>query len=198
MSETKTKKVVKEKKTKPVVSKKEAKPVIKDEKKIMKTEVKETVAKEVTKNTSKGTKTPEKKKFIQKVKKDKLKKSDEAWESQQKIKNRKKHPVFRGRFGKKNIRRKSIAKWDKWRKSHGIDLDRGLNHGYRPKIGYGNPAEIKGLHASGYREVMVFNVKDLEKIDAKKEAARIGATIGKKKRNDIVTKANEKKIRILN
>jgi large subunit ribosomal protein L32e len=161
-----------------------------DTKKVQKKEtVKETKAKEVE--------TP-KKKFIEKVKKAELKKSDEAWETQQKIKIKKKHPTFRGRFGKKNLRRKSIAKWDKWRKPHGIDLDKGINHGYRPKIGYGNPATIKGVHASGYREVMVFNTKDLEKIDSKTQAARIGATIGKKKRNEIITKANDKKIRILN
>ncbi len=158
--------------------------------------VKKTDAKVEKKTEVKAT--PGKKNYIQKVKKANVKKSTEALEAQKMLKSKKKHPTFRGRFGKRNIRRKSKAKWNKWRKSHGIDLDRGLQHGYRPKVGYGNPAEIKGVHASGYREVRVENVADLEKINPKTEAARIGAAVGKKKRNDIVTIANEKNIRILN
>lgn len=158
--------------------------------------VKKTDAKVEKKTEIKAT--PGKKNYIQKVKKANVKKSTEALEAQKMLKSKKKHPTFRGRFGKKNIRRKAKAKWNKWRKSHGIDLDRGLQHGYRPKVGYGNPAEIKGVHASGYREVRVENVADLEKINPKTEAARIGAAVGKKKRNDIVTIANKKNIRILN
>ena len=108
------------------------------------------------------------------------------------------HPVFRGRFGKKNIRRKSIAKWDKWRKPHGIDLDKCIAHGFRPKTGYRTRAEIRGIHPSGYREVMVCNMNDLGKINTKTHAARLSATMGKKKRNEIVKKANEKGIWVLN
>ncbi|MCX6800947.1 MAG: hypothetical protein NTZ73_02055 [Candidatus Diapherotrites archaeon] len=139
-----------------------------------------------------------KKKFIAREKKIEMKKSAEALELQKKLKGRKWHPVFRGRFGKKCIRRKSIEKWDKWRKSRSIDSDTGLRHGFKPKIGYGNPAEIRGIHPSGYVEVRVHNVKELEKINPKTEAGRISATVGKKKRNEIIVRANEKKIKILN
>jgi len=161
-----------------------------------KTEAKPAKAK-AKKAEKKAEKAP-KKKFIAKAKKGEVKKSAEALEAQKKLKEKKKHPTFRGRFGKKNIRKKSKTKWDKWRKPRSIDLDRGLQHGYRPKIGYGNPAELKGVHASGYAEVRVENAKDLEKIDPKTQAARIGAAVGKKKRNEIVAIANEKKIRVLN
>jgi len=139
-----------------------------------------------------------KKKYIPFTEKENKGKSKEAYETQKTLKIKKWHPVFRGRFGKKNIRRKSIAKWDKWRKPHGIDLDKGLQHGFRPKIGYRSDASIRGIHPSGYLEILVNNMNDLEKINPKIHAARIGATVGKRKRNIMVAKANEKKIWVLN
>ncbi len=139
------------------------------------------------------------KKFIQYVKKENKKKSNEAYKNQMMLNKLKtSHPVFRGRFGKKNIRRKSIAKWDKWRMPHGIDLDKGIEHGFRPKIGYRGCREARGIHPSGYREVLVCNFNDLEKIDPKTQAAKLAATIGKRKRNEIITKANAKGIWVLN
>lgn len=174
--------------------------VKRDEAKVeeMKTE-KKAETKEAKKETVKAKeKVIVKKKFIPKIKKDKQKKSKEALEVQNALKAKKKHPVFRGRFGKRNIRRKSIAKWDKWRKPRGIDLDRGIEHGFTPKIGYRNKTAIRDFHPSGYREVLVHNVKEIENIDVKTQAIRISATVGKKKRNEIITKANEKKIWVLN
>ena len=137
-------------------------------------------------------------KYIPKVKKENKSKSKEAREAQKKISKKKSKPVFRGRFGKKNIRRKSIAKWDKWRKPRGIDLDKGLQHGFRPKIGYRNQKEIRGLHPSGYFEILVCNENDLEKINPKINAARLSSRLGKRKRNEIIKKANEKGIWVLN
>jgi large subunit ribosomal protein L32e len=162
-----------------------------------KKEAKEEV-KETKKDSKKGEKVEVKKKFIQKVKKNKIKKSAEAKKIQETLKDKKKLPTFRGRFGKKQTRKKSNKKWQKWRKPRSIDLDRGLQHGYRPKIGYRNKASIRDIHPSGYVEVRVENVADLAKVDVKVNAIRIGATVGKRKRNEIVTKANEKGIWILN
>lgn len=156
---------------------------------------------ETTKKTEDQTpkKEVKKKKFIPKVKKSNKTKSSEAKKVQETLKEvKKKLPTFRGRFGKKNIRRKSKAKWDKWRKPRGIDLDRGLEHGYTPKIGYKTKSEIRGIHPSGYSEVRVENIKQLENINSKKEAVKIGSTVGKRKRNEIIKKANEKGIWILN
>ena len=139
-----------------------------------------------------------KKKWIPKVKKENKKKSTEALDVQKTLKGKKKLPTFRGRFGKKNIRRKSKAKWQKWRKPRSIDLDRGLQHGFRPKIGYRNKASLRDIHPSGYTEIMIKTLNDLDTVNVKTEAIRISATVGKRKRNDIVTKANEKGIWILN
>jgi large subunit ribosomal protein L32e len=139
-----------------------------------------------------------KKKYIPYVKKENKAKSKEARENQKLIIKKKHTPVFRGRFGKKNIRRKSIAKWDKWRKPHGIDLDKGIQHGFRPKIGYRRSVEVRGIHPSGYNEIMVCNFNDLAKINPKTQAARLSRTLGKRKRNEIMKKANEKGVWVLN
>lgn len=72
---------------------------------------------------------------------------------------------------------------------------------YRPpmvKVGYRGPKATRGLHPSGFREVMVHNLKDMDKINPKLEAARIAHSVGMKKRMEIEEKADEKKIRILN
>jgi large subunit ribosomal protein L32e len=65
-------------------------------------------------------------------------------------------------------------------------------------VGYGGPKKVKGLHPSGFEEVMVHNVNDLKDIDPKKQAARIGHTVGTKKRMAIEGKADELGIRVLN
>lgn len=188
-------KTVKTKKTENIIEKKE----IVETKNEAKTEQKKVENKKIDNEKTTEKKEIKKKKYFPKEKKENKEKSSQAkenWELLQK--NKKRLPTFRGRFGKKNIRRKSKDKWNKWRKPRGIDLDKGLQHGYRPKIGYRNKKEIRGIHPSGYIEVRIENVKDLEKIDVKKEAIKIGSTVGKRKRNEIIKKANEKKIWILN
>jgi large subunit ribosomal protein L32e len=67
-----------------------------------------------------------------------------------------------------------------------------------PDIGYRQPKKVRGLHPSGFKEVLVRNLKDLENVDPSKEAIRIAATVGKKKREEIIKKAKELKIKILN
>jgi large subunit ribosomal protein L32e len=202
MAETTTKKV--DKSTKDAVKAKtpiKATTAKKVETKPKTDAVKETTKKTESKKTDKVKETKTKKpvkKYILKVKKENKKKSAEAKAIQKTLVDKKKLPTFRGRFGKKNIRKKSIAKWKKWRKPRSIDLDRGLQHGFRPKIGYRNKAILRGIHPSGYVEIRVENVADLSKVDVKLNAIRISATVGKRKRNLIVTEANKKGIWILN
>jgi len=66
------------------------------------------------------------------------------------------------------------------------------------KVGYKGPRISRGLHPSGYNDVLVFNTRDLTKIDPKKDAVRIAHGVGNKKRIDIVTEATKLKIKILN
>ncbi|MEM5790951.1 MAG: eL32 family ribosomal protein, partial [Candidatus Aenigmatarchaeota archaeon] len=51
---------------------------------------------------------------------------------------------------------------------------------------------------SGFKEVLVYNLKDLEKINPEKEAIRVAHAIGKRKKSEIVKKAEEMKIKVLN
>jgi len=70
--------------------------------------------------------------------------------------------------------------------------------GSMPSVGYGAPRKLRGLHPSGFKEVLIQNLKDLEIIDKEKEAGRISRTIGKKKRKLILDRAKELGIKILN
>jgi len=67
-----------------------------------------------------------------------------------------------------------------------------------PEAGLRTPKEVRGLHPSGFEEVMVHRPEDLENVDNEKEAARIGSTVGKRKRAMIVEKAEELDIKLLN
>lgn len=97
------------------------------------------------------------------------------------------------------FRYKRISK--NWRKPDGITSKMRKNLKYRPslvRVGFRGPKEVRGLHPSGFEEVTVFNVLDLETVNPKKQAVRIGGTVGTKKRLDILKKAEELKIRVLN
>jgi large subunit ribosomal protein L32e len=88
-----------------------------------------------------------------------------------------------------------------WRKPRGIHSK--VRTGEKgkimmPSIGWGAPAKLKGLHPSGLKEVLVCSIKDLEKVDASKEGIKIAHTVGKKKRTEILKKAEEMKIKVLN
>jgi len=88
-----------------------------------------------------------------------------------------------------------------WRKPDGIDSKmRKKMRGWPKsvKIGYRGPRVARGLHPSGYAEVLVRTVDDLGKIDPKTQAIRIAHTVGMKKRAEISIRAGEKGILILN
>ena len=88
-----------------------------------------------------------------------------------------------------------------WRAPHGMDNKQRRNYRYRGslvRVGHGKVAEARGLHPSGFREVMVHNLNDLESIDPETQAARIGRTVGGRKREHIHARADELGIRVLN
>lgn len=70
--------------------------------------------------------------------------------------------------------------------------------GFMPHPGYGSPREVKGTHPCGLKEVLIFNPAQLENIEKTKQCIRISARVGKKKRLEIVKKANDLKLKILN
>lgn len=90
---------------------------------------------------------------------------------------------------------------DAWRKPRGLHSKMRRHLKYRPKVvskGYRGTKKARGLHPSGFQEVMVFNLSDLDAINPKTQAARIGHSVGVRKRLEIEKKADEIGIRVLN
>ena len=56
----------------------------------------------------------------------------------------------------------------------------------------------KTLHPSGYNDVLVHNLQELEDLDPATDAARISASIGKRKKALMLEKASELGIKVLN
>ena len=68
----------------------------------------------------------------------------------------------------------------------------------QPSSGYRSPLKVRGLHPSGFEDILISNINDLSKIDASKQAARISRTVSVRKRLVIVEKAKQLGIKILN
>ena len=89
----------------------------------------------------------------------------------------------------------------KWRKPRGMHSKMRRHYKYRPtivSIGFRGPALVRDYHPSGFKEVMVHNVKELTGIDPKTQCVRIGGTVGRKKRTDIIANADAAGLRVLN
>lgn len=90
---------------------------------------------------------------------------------------------------------------ENWRKPKGKDNKMRKQKSGMPaivKVGYRGPRVARGLHPSGYTDNVVHNVAELGKLDPKKDAARLGHTVGKRKRIEIIAKATELGIKVLN
>lgn len=109
---------------------------------------------------------------------------------------KKKKPVFIRQESWRYVRLK-----ENWRRPRGLDNKMRLKiKGWPPtvNIGYRGPKIARGLHPSGYKEIVIYNAQQLKKVDPKTQAVRIAHTVGKKKRIEILAEAREKGITILN
>ena len=88
-----------------------------------------------------------------------------------------------------------------WRKPKGVDSKmRRQDKGWPAlvRIGYRGPTAARGLHPSGHHEVIVYRPKDLDSLVPGSDVARIGRTVGAKKREGILERANELGVRVVN
>ncbi len=88
-----------------------------------------------------------------------------------------------------------------WRAPDGYTSKMRRNLKYRPskvRIGFKGPQDVRGLHPTGFSEVIIHTPAELDRLNPKTQAARIGSTVGTKKRQEIAKKAKERNIRVLN
>ncbi|MEM7816236.1 MAG: 50S ribosomal protein L32e [Candidatus Aenigmatarchaeota archaeon] len=104
------------------------------------------------------------------------------------------------RFRRQEIWAQKTLK-DKWRRPRGKHSkmrkqERG--RGKLPKPGYGSPAAVRDLDREGLRLVRVFNPDELRSINPQAEKAVIASTVGRKKRMEILKRAEEMGIAVSN
>ncbi len=107
----------------------------------------------------------------------------------------------RPEFLRQQWHRRKRLQGARWRRPRGMHSKMRQHYAYRRNvvsIGYGGPKEARHLHPSGFREVMIHNVKDLERINPETEAARVAHKVGMRKRIEIEERADEMGIRVLN
>ncbi len=98
-------------------------------------------------------------------------------------------------FGKK---RQLSDSWRKPRGQHNKQREQKKAKGALPKPGFGSPIAVRGMHPSGFFEVLISSLKELEGIDPKTHAVRIGATVGDRRRIGLQEKALGEGFKVLN
>ncbi len=89
----------------------------------------------------------------------------------------------------------------KWRRPQGGQSKLRRHFGYRinvVSIGYRSPRLSRGLHPSGFAEILVHNVRQLEGVDGTRQAVRVAHAVGYRKRVEIQGEADKRGIRVLN
>ncbi|HYT00927.1 MAG TPA: 50S ribosomal protein L32e [Thermoplasmata archaeon] len=90
---------------------------------------------------------------------------------------------------------------DEWRKPQGGQSKLRRHFGYRwnlPSIGYRGPRRVRGLHPSGFQEVLVHNPHQLKGLNPDTQAVRIAHGVGARKRELIERACDDKGLRVLN
>ena len=103
-------------------------------------------------------------------------------------------------FVRQDAHKKPRLRW-KWRKPKGSDSKMRLKlKGYRRSVrpGYGSPKAVKGLTTEGLHQVLISDLNALNIIDKSKQGIIIRKNVGVRKKVDIIKKAEELGLRILN
>ena len=108
----------------------------------------------------------------------------------------KKRPTFRAQ---ESWRFKRID--SRWRKPKGFDSFMRIQKKSWPaivKIGYRGPKAVRGLHPSGYNDILIHNIDGLKNLDPSNDAIRLSSKIGKRYRLLIINEADKLGFKILN
>jgi large subunit ribosomal protein L32e len=90
---------------------------------------------------------------------------------------------------------------DSWRKARGIDSQtrKKTKSGVKsPTVGYRSPKKVRGLHPSGYKEVRIITIKDLNNLNKNVHAVKISSKLGSKKRLALIDYCQKKGFKVLN
>ncbi|WP_293027625.1 50S ribosomal protein L32e [Natronococcus sp.] len=126
-------------------------------------------------------------------------KTPELSEDEQRLLNRRKQEG-KPQFNRQDYHKKKRTP-ESWRRPRGqLSKQRRGIKGKGPKVqaGYRTPESVRGKHPSGFEEVYVENVDDLEGVDGDREAVRISSSVGARKRERIEEQAEDQGVRVLN
>lgn len=114
---------------------------------------------------------------------------------------------LRKKISKKRPSFRRVESWrykrvkDSWRKARGIDSktrEKRKSGVKSPTIGYRGPKKVRGLHPSGYIEVLIFTFDDLKNLNKNKHALKISGKLGAKKRIVLTEYCQRRGFKILN
>jgi len=113
---------------------------------------------------------------------------------------RKKQKAKKPNFVQTDLHKKKRLK-NYWRRPKGLHNKKRryiLGKSGMARVGYGSPVAVKGLHPSGFQDMLMSRVQDLDELDPSTQAVRIARTVGQRKRMEIVNKARSLGLKILN
>lgn len=120
--------------------------------------------------------------------------------TRQLLKTRKKQKSKKPTFKRTDSHKKKKLD-ENWRRPRGLQSKlrkRIASKGAVVQVGYGSPRAVRGLHPSGFEDVLVRNLDDLQSIDPTYQAVRIARTVGVRKRQMIEEVAKNREIKLLN